>query len=130
MSSVLSAQLKSQAYKIWYLQLLGVLAVSALSFIWGWQSAYSALVGGLVQLIPAWVLIQFGFRHAGARAAKKIVQNFFFGEFLKIFLTIILFVIVFKFIPVSIGFLFIGFGASLLMFWIAPVLVKRKPLND
>jgi ATP synthase protein I len=126
MSSVLSAQIKKQAYKIWYLQLSSVFVISLLSLFWGWQAAGSVMVGGLVQLIPAWVLIQFGFRHSGARAAKKIVQGFFFGEFLKIFLTILLFVMVFKFIPVSIGFLFIGFGASLLMFWIAPVLVKRK----
>jgi ATP synthase protein I len=126
MSSVLSAQLKKQAYKVWWWQLSGVLLVSLLSLFWGIQASWSVWVGGLIQLIPGWVLIQFGFRHAGARAAKKIVQNFFFGEFLKIGLTLLLFVVVFKFISVSIGFLFLGFGVALLMFWLAPVLIKRK----
>ena len=118
MSNALSRQLKSTAYKIWAFQLIGVLAVAAVSLFWGSKSAVSVVLGGVVHLITALFLIHFGFSHSGARAAKKIVQNFFFGEFLKIIFTVALFVLVFKFLPVSIGFLFIGFGVALAMFWV------------
>ena len=63
--------------------------------------AVSALLGGVVAILPSVVFARFLFRYQGARSAKKIVNNFYLGEAAKMALSILLFAVVFQFYRVA-----------------------------
>lgn len=52
------------------------------------DSALSALFGGLAVILPTSVFTGLAFRHAGARKARDIVNSFYLGESLKLFITV------------------------------------------
>ncbi len=66
-------------------------------FFCGYLNAKSALLGGLVAIIPQFVFGLKAFKYAGASKAKLVVDAFYKGEKLKLLLTAILFALVFKF---------------------------------
>mgnify|MGYP003656385910 FL=1 len=79
------------------------LAVSALiSAFYYWLSggvaAYSALLGGLVFIIPQLYFGIKAFMFSGARVIDKIVVNFYKGESSKIIIIVIGFALIFTFI--------------------------------
>tara|TARA_R110002074_G_scaffold101103_1_gene218277 strand:- start:2709 stop:3077 length:369 start_codon:yes stop_codon:yes gene_type:complete len=79
------------------------LAVSALiSAFYYWLSggvaAYSALLGGLVFIIPQLYFGIKAFMFSGARAIDRIVVNFYKGESSKIIIIVIGFALIFTFI--------------------------------
>ena len=76
-----------------------VLLCSLLSyFIWGLDYAKSILAAGLVTIIPNIVFALKAFKYAGAKSSKLVVESFFSGVKLKMVLTALLFVLVFKFL--------------------------------
>lgn len=72
-----------------------VLIALVLLLTWGRKEALSALLGGLVAIIPTALFARKLFRYQGARAARQIVKGFYVGEALKIVTTIGLFTFVF-----------------------------------
>lgn len=86
------------------------------------KSGYSALIGGIICVVPNMVFVIYAHRYGGARAAKHIVSSFYKGEALKIMLTAILFAGTFIFIPVSFGPLMITYVICLLAYWVSPFL--------
>lgn len=94
-------------------------------FFAGRFQAVSALLGGFVCIIPSWFFALLAFRHRGAHAAKRIVSSFYMGEGFKLFLTVGLFTLVFKFLTVS-PVVFLGaFIAVQSWFWLAPLFLKK-----
>ena len=94
-----------------------------LYFIRGAHEAVSAFLGGLVAILPAVSFAKLHFRHRGAGAARKIVNDFYLGEGVKIVVASLLFVFVFWYYRVSPIVFFLtysvmvmGFGFLLLMF--------------
>ncbi|RHW75895.1 ATP synthase subunit I [Colwellia sp. RSH04] len=67
-------------------------------FIWGFDYAKSALIGGFVVIIPNCVFAYKAFKFAGAQSSKKVVESFFSGVKLKMGLTAFLFALAFKFL--------------------------------
>jgi len=67
-------------------------------FIWGFAHAKSALLGGVVAIIPNMIFAFKAFRYAGAQSAEKVVESFNSGVKLKMLYTALLFALVFKFI--------------------------------
>jgi len=67
-------------------------------FIWGLTFATSALVGGVIGIIPNIVFAYKAFKYAGARSSRLVVESFFSGVKIKMVVTAILFAIVFKFL--------------------------------
>lgn len=67
-------------------------------FVWGYNPAKSAALGGIVGIIPNILLAYKAFRFAGARASKQVVESLFSGVKLKMILTAFLFALVFKFV--------------------------------
>lgn len=57
--------------------------------------AYSALLGGLIFIGPQHYFACWAFRFSGARAAKRVVYAFYWGEAGKFLLTVMLFAMVF-----------------------------------
>lgn len=71
---------------------LGVLFIS-------WPFGISALIGGLIAAIPQLIFGLWAFRVRGARNARRITQNVFVGEALKLMTTAVAFVAVWTSIP-------------------------------
>jgi ATP synthase protein I len=82
-----------------------VFIVGVVSFVtliiylfWGWMSAKSALVGGLIAIIPNMLFAYKAFKYAGAQASEKVVDSFFSGVKLKMALMALLLALAFKFL--------------------------------
>ena len=94
----------------------------------GAMASLSALLGGLVCVVPNVYFVRQLFKYKGARAAKQIVNGFYKGEALKLLLTIALFLLVFKLIKINPLVFFVAFIAAQMVFWFVPLIsnIKRK----
>ncbi|AXS83796.1 MULTISPECIES: F0F1 ATP synthase subunit I [Marinobacter] len=108
----------------WFVIESVILAVVSLAFLLRGQVAgYSALLGGLIFLIPHGYFAFKAFRYAGARSARKIMSSFYQGEAGKLILCAILFTMVFKWIqPLDVAALFLTFAIMLVTNWLTPLL--------
>ena len=111
--------IQQQAYQIVYWQTLGVIALAAL--VWpfaGTLHALSILAGGLAYCLPNLIFVWRVFRYAGAQQMNQFMAAFFAGEMIKLFLSGILFLLVVKYLPVSLLSVLVGFAAAIVLFWI------------
>lgn len=120
------AQRASIVNRILKAQLLIAIALPLVLAIWDFAAAWSALLGGLICLLPNVYFARRMFRHTGARAAQKIVRSFYAAEVGKLVFTAILFGVAFAaidgLVPPA---LFAGFIAVQLVNWLAPLLLKK-----
>lgn len=93
------------------------------------KAGLTVIAGGLIGIIPAWVFAKQAFRFAGARQARQVVRAFYLGEALKLLLTLLLFVLVFSFTKVHTGWLFFGYGLTLVAHWVSLGLLKEKSVH-
>lgn len=93
--------------------------------IWDQHSAKSALIGGLIGIIPNIIFALKAFRYAGARSAKKVVESFFSGVKIKMVLTAILFSLAFKFLVIEPLPLFGMFCLVMVMPLLQPIINKQ-----
>lgn len=90
------------------------------------QASGSVILGGLISALPTAYFARMTFKYYGACAAKKIVNSFYKGEAMKIMLTVALFALVYKTLPIEpFGFL-AGFIAAQMMIWFAPIIFDNK----
>lgn len=103
-----------------------ILIATVFALLWNVTAAMSALLGGLVSIVPtAYFAIKL-FKYHGARAARQIVNGFYKGEALKIALTAILFTLVFKFFTIiPLVFLAVYILAQM-VFWFAPLIFGNE----
>lgn len=105
-------------WQLWIIALTGAVALS----VWGWSTAVSVLLGGLIGFLPN-ALFAYRMSDSGAeRTAREIVHAFYAGEAMKLGLTAGLFALVFQLPHVYIPALFAGFAAVLASFWMALLL--------
>lgn len=116
----LKKRIQRQAYQVVLLQLSGVvlLALGAL-VICGTGCGFSVLMGGLAYVLPNLLFVWRVFRYVGAGEMGRFVTAFFFGEMLKLVLSAILFLLIEKYLPVSLLSELIGFVGAMISFWIA-----------
>lgn len=99
-----------------------ITVISALVFfLIDFKAAYSALIGGIICVVPNLVFVIYAYRFGGARAAKKIASSFYRGEALKIMLTALMFAVTFILLPISIAPLMTTYVLCLLVFWLIPL---------
>lgn len=112
----------------WAYIVFGLLAVQSLIWsLWGMVAFYSALLGGLIFIVPNAWFVHRVFRHQGARAAPMMVADVFKGEAVKLSLTAILFAAVFLLIePVSVPALLFTFAVMVVTGAVVPWLVKPE----
>lgn len=82
-------------------------------FIWGWMPAKSALIGGMIVIIPNILFAYKAFKYAGAQASRKVVDSFFSGVKLKMALTALFLALAFKFLVLSVMPFFVMFSLVL-----------------
>lgn len=90
------------------------------------KDGISAMLGGLVAIVPSALFAKKMFRYQGARAARQIVKNFYFGEALKILSTAILFALVFIVYKVAPLAFFFTYIMVLMTYWLAPLIFANK----
>lgn len=102
-------------------QLLLVLIIALISTVlFSVKSGYSALAGGTTFLLPNLVFVLMTFAHAGARQTKKVLRGFYAREAIKLFLTVLLFVVFLKYGSLSLTAFYISFSLLVTSQWLAP----------
>jgi ATP synthase protein I len=92
----------------------------------GLTASYSALLGGLIALLPNAYFAYKAFRYFGARSARSIVQAIWSGAMGKWILTAVLFALVFVGIrQLDIAALFVGYLLAVAAAASAPLLIKN-----
>lgn len=96
---------------------IAILALASVTLLLaGTVTALSALIGGLISVVPNAWFARMAFRHRGARAAGAVSQSFKRGEAGKFVLTISLFAMVFSTMPqLQVGVLFGAFISMMLV---------------
>lgn len=90
------------------------------------NAGFSALLGGLVCIIPDVYFAKKLFEHQGARASKKIVNGFYKGEAAKLILSIFLFTAVFILCKITPLAFFSVYVLVLMTHWFAPWIIVNK----
>lgn len=103
------------AYPVLSAQLVVAVSVTLTVLMWkGSVAGYSALIGGMIALLPNAYFAYKAFRYFGARSARAIVQSLWSGEMGKLFLTAALFALVFVGVKeLNVAALFAGYGLVL-----------------
>ena len=122
MANSLAKPLRIQALKFIYLQ--GVVALASALVVWlGWGvlAGKSALMGGVVALLPNLVFTLYAFRYAGARQVQQVYSSIKRGAGLKYLLTIVLFALVLKSSAVILLPFFSAYVLVMIVSWFAPI---------
>ena len=85
----------------------------------GLQNGLSALAGGLSYFMPTFIYVWRVSSYAGARAATQFLIAFIAGETIKLVLSGLLFLLIIKYLHVSLLYALIGFTAAIVAFGIA-----------
>lgn len=113
--------------RLWLVQLGITLFLAVLcAIVYNINAASSALLGGLVCIIPNAYFASKLFKHQGARAAKQIVSSFYKGEAVKIIMSIFLFTAVFVFFKITPLAFFTSYILVLMTHWFAPWIIVNK----
>lgn len=110
----------------WQLRLTVLLAAIATCLL-GTKAGGSAMLGGLVSVVPNAYFAKKLFQHQRAQAARQIINSFYKGEALKIMLSIAMFALVFKFFKIVPVVFFVVYIVVQMVFWFAPLIFVNKP---
>lgn len=112
--------------RLWLMQLSVTLAFAALCALYSANAAISAMLGGIVCIVPNAYFAMKLFKYQGARSAKQIVNSFYKGEALKMILSVILFTAVFVLFKVTPPAFFASYIMILMTHWFAPLIIVNK----
>ncbi|NLY57064.1 MAG: F0F1 ATP synthase subunit I [Gammaproteobacteria bacterium] len=120
---------RTPAFPVLLLQLIVMLVVALVLWLFqGLTAGYSGLLGGLVALIPNSYFAFRVYRYSGARSARAIVGEMYFGEAGKLILTAVLFIAVWLAVkPLVVAAVFGGYLAVLAVGASALLIVKGFP---
>lgn len=111
---------QNKAYRIVKLQLAGVIVLTLIALILhGRTRGVSVLLGGLAYVLPTLVFVWRVFRYARASEMTHFLAAFFMGEMLKLGFAAFLFLMIVKYLPVSLLSVLVGFIGAIVSFWIA-----------
>lgn len=129
MTEALKKTMRRQALRVIYLQ-GAVAACIGLAYLvtLGLYAAWSAWVAGMICVLVNGYFAWRVFTHTGARAADRIVKNFYRGEVVKLLLTALLIFIAIKWLGIAPLPFFVSFAFTQLAFWF--VLVVFKPESE
>lgn len=119
------------AFRIVHLQLVCLLFLGSITYMyWGPEQARFILKGGAIALIGNYVYTLFAFLPKPDADGTVMLGFIMMGWALKLVLTIIMFVLIFTMTDVEHpGAMMSGYKLTLLIFWIAPILLTAKNGN-
>jgi len=109
---------KPPVYRIALVQAGVLLSLCLCLSLFCQDAVVSALLGGLLCLVPQTYFTLYAFQHTGARSAGLVARGFYRGEVGKFVLTLVGFAIVFSRFDTQPGVLFGSYGLLLLVQWI------------
>ncbi|MWJ29220.1 F0F1 ATP synthase assembly protein I [Halomonas sp. ZH2S] len=118
--------------RLFLAQGLAILVTMGIAAWWdGLEGLVSALLGGLVGLLPSVYFVWRGSRQRGGKTPRAKALNFYQAAMGKFGLTVALFVVVFIAAPPSNpAFFFSAYVAVVLMHWLAPWLMPgNRPID-
>lgn len=126
----ISQKQKREAYHLLKLQAISVLFFFVILFaFFGLHCAGAALLGASISLIANLLCIHRMFV-SGSLEAQQLLGQFYLAEIVKIGVTVLMFFVVYKFIPVNYLFLIVGYCGAQISFWTAPLFFgKAKPMK-
>ncbi|KAB7664348.1 ATP synthase subunit I [Plesiomonas shigelloides] len=124
--SVLTLAGRRFARRIWWIQASVVLLFSLLFSVYRLQWGWSALACGVVVLIPNALFAWFAFRYGGALHSEQVMRSFMVGELTKIFVTVALFALVYRYMDVLLLPLCLTYLAVLAVNLLAPVIFNNN----
>ena len=117
----LAQQLRKRAFRLVLMQLAVTLFISGIGcWFYSKNTAVQLLLGGSICTFSNAIFSVFAFKYVGASSAQKVYDAFFRGERIKLFVTIVLFLLTFKLLDTVDVSLFVGFSVILLTQWLAP----------
>lgn len=117
----LAKNLRKRAFSLVLMQCLVTLIMTGVGYwFYDENTALQLFLGGSIGSISNAIFSVFAFRYVGASSSRQVYDAFFRGERIKLFVTIVLFLITFKLIDTVDVSLFVGFGTILLAQWLAP----------
>ncbi|HEX4044915.1 MAG TPA: ATP synthase subunit I [Gammaproteobacteria bacterium] len=124
----LTQRVQHQAYAIvgWQLAGVGLFALLAL-LINGKTGGLSVLAGGLAYGLPNLIFVWRVFRYSGAQQMTQFMTAFYLGEVIKLILSGILFLVIVKYLPVSLLSVLIGYAGAIMLFWIVCMWYFSRP---
>ena len=110
---------QKKAYKLVLWQLAGVILLAVFALLLsGLDSAYAVFAGGMAYGLPNLLFVWLVFRFVGANETTLFMTAFFAGEMFKLMLSAILFLVIVKYLPVSLLSTLVGFIGAIIAFWI------------
>ena len=94
--------------------------------VYGYDSAKSAALGGMIGIVPNVLFAYKAFKFAGARASKQVVESFFSGVKLKMALMALLLGLTLKFVVLSPLPFFSMFCLVMALPIITPFIIKQR----
>lgn len=117
-STPLKSIVQGQAYQLVFLQLAVVAGFAFfISLIKDSHEGVSVLLGGLAYVLPNLLFVWRVFRYAGTAQMVQFLTAFFVGEMLKLILGAILFLVIVKYLPVSLLSVLAGYIGAIVAFW-------------
>lgn len=129
--NALQQKLRARANNYIRTQVKFLLCGCALLLIYNVTMAWSALLGGAICILANWVFAKKMFANTGAAATRKIVGSFYSGELHKILITVILFTLTIRFVPVDFLAFISGYALTQVSFWLIPLTkAMLKPMEQ
>jgi ATP synthase protein I len=116
-------------FKVIAAQLAVVIGLSLLAAVlFGARAGYSALAGSVISVVPSCYLAARMFRLGDGVTAVRLLRGIYFGEFMKILLTLALFVIALRLLDLDLAVVGIVYLAGLVVHWLALLFPERTVL--
>lgn len=127
LTNILARRGRTAAYKLVLVQVtVAVLTAIVFSTVWELYTGLAALAGGMVAAIPNFVFATLAFSKSGASQADKILKSFYWGEAVKLLLTIVFFSLIFSQLKLAFMPVFVGYLVTLMVHWTAPLYFKQS----
>jgi ATP synthase protein I len=130
MQTDMLSQFRQSAYKLLYLQIILVLLVAIVYFIFHTvlYAGFSVILGGLAWTAPSFYFVYRVFKvkaNAKIKTPLSMVKDFYLGEVLKLFISAVLVIIFVKFHLVDVKPFLLGYIVTVLSAVIFPLILLK-----
>jgi len=119
MAETLTQRGRQIAYKIITFQLISSGLIGLMATFFSYNAGISVVLGGLACVLPSALFALIVFRNVGAQKSKSVVRSFYAGEAIKFLLTLVLFLLIFKYVDILPGLVILGYSIALIANWLA-----------
>jgi ATP synthase protein I len=116
--ATIQKSLQREALKLVFWQLMITMVLSLIILlIAGLHKGLSAFLGGSSYIIPNFIFAWRVFSYSGPHLSDRFMFAFLLGEFTKLILSAILFILIVKYVPVNMIFVMTGYAIAIFSFW-------------